>query len=59
MVSENVKKSVSKRVRRKPEVWLVRGRIATGYLARGQVVRVTVTEDLKRLVAEGYVERLS
>lgn len=59
MVSENVKKPVSKRVRRKPEVWLVRGRIATGYLARGQVVRVTVTEDLKRLVAEGYVERLS
>lgn len=59
MVSENVKKSGGKRVRRKPEVWLVRGRIATGYLARGQVVRVTVTEDLKRLVAEGYVERLS
>lgn len=59
MVSENVKKSDNKRVRRKPEVWLVRGRIATGYLARGQVVRVTVTEDLKRLVAEGYVERLS
>lgn len=59
MVSENEKKSVSKRVRRKPEQWVVVGRIATEYLARGQVVRVTVTEDLKRLVAEGYVERLS
>lgn len=59
MVSENEKKSVSKRVRRKPEQWVVRGRIATGYLARGQVARVTVTEDLRRLVAEGYVERLS